>query len=149
MIPNRTTNPGAPTAGQIWYDSDDFVMRYYNGTTVETLSIGGGDPTKLPLTGGTMAGADGGALTGPALHAGAVPSDGGTLVGIPSAQPGIPPPDGGVLSSVAGSQPVIPPGDGGAAFVDPGGVCFTPLHTTAATGAPPPITLMPPPDPMQ
>ena len=100
--------------------------------------------------GGTMAGADGGAITGgPMLHSGAVPSDGGTLAGIPSAQPGIPPSDGGVLSGVPGAQPMIPPGDGGAAFVDPGGVCFTPLHTTAATGAPTPITLMPPPDPMQ
>jgi hypothetical protein len=57
VIPSRATNPAAPTAGQIWYDSDDFVMRYYDGTSVITLGTSGGDPTKLPLAGGTMAGA--------------------------------------------------------------------------------------------
>ncbi len=56
VIPNRATNPGAPTAGQIWYDSDDFVLRYYDGTVVQTLSSGSADPTKLPLAGGIMAG---------------------------------------------------------------------------------------------
>ncbi len=59
VIPNRATNPVAPTAGQIWYDSDDFVLRYYDGTSVLTLGTSGGDPTKLPLAGGTMAGAIG------------------------------------------------------------------------------------------
>ncbi len=57
VIPSRATSPVAPTAGQIWYDSDDFVLRYYDGTTVLTLGTSGGDPTKLPLAGGTMAGA--------------------------------------------------------------------------------------------
>ncbi len=57
VIPNRATNPASPTAGQIWYDSDDFVLRYYDGTSVLTLGTSGGDPTKLPLAGGTMSGA--------------------------------------------------------------------------------------------
>jgi hypothetical protein len=57
VIPNRATNPVAPTAGQIWYDSDDFVLRYYDGTSVLTLGTSGGDPTKLPLAGGSMSGA--------------------------------------------------------------------------------------------
>ena len=57
VIPNRATNPGAPTAGQIWYDSDDFVLRYFDGSVVQTLSSGSADPTKLPLAGGVMAGA--------------------------------------------------------------------------------------------
>jgi hypothetical protein len=57
VIPSRATNPVAPTAGQIWYDSDDFVMRYYDGTSVLTLGTGGADPTKLPLAGGAMTGA--------------------------------------------------------------------------------------------
>ncbi len=57
VIPGRTTNPLTPSAGQIWYDSDDNVLRYYDGTIVQTLSSGSSDPTKLPLAGGTMAGA--------------------------------------------------------------------------------------------
>ena len=57
VIPSRATNPVTPAAGQIWYDSDDFVLRYYDGTVIQTLSSGSADPTKLPLAGGTMAGA--------------------------------------------------------------------------------------------
>jgi fibronectin-binding autotransporter adhesin len=57
VIPSRATNPLTPAAGQIWYDSDDFVLRYYDGTVVQTLSSGSADPTKLPLAGGSMSGA--------------------------------------------------------------------------------------------
>jgi hypothetical protein len=57
VIPNRATDPGSPTAGQIWYDSVANALKYYNGSTVQTLSTGvSADPTKLPLTGGAMTG---------------------------------------------------------------------------------------------
>jgi hypothetical protein len=57
VIPNRATDPGSPTAGQIWYDSVANALKYYNGSTVQILSTGvSADPTKLPLTGGAMTG---------------------------------------------------------------------------------------------
>jgi hypothetical protein len=57
VIPNRATDPGSPTAGQIWYDSVANALKYYNGSTVQTLSTGvATDPSKLPLTGGAMTG---------------------------------------------------------------------------------------------
>ncbi len=41
-IPSVTTAPTSPTAGQIWFDSTASLIKYYDGTTVQTVGAGGG-----------------------------------------------------------------------------------------------------------
>lgn len=56
VIPVRVADPGGPSEGQLWFDSMTNQVKYYDGTAVQALGTSGGDPTKLPLAGGTMLG---------------------------------------------------------------------------------------------
>ena len=58
--------PGSPQAGSIWYDSDAGVIRFYDGTTTQTLGTGTGSGTVTAITVGDgllLNGAPGGTLT--------------------------------------------------------------------------------------
>lgn len=35
VIPNRATDPATPVAGQIWYDTANGVMKYYDGSSIQ------------------------------------------------------------------------------------------------------------------
>ncbi|MGZ3742557.1 MAG: hypothetical protein ACXWRA_01760, partial [Pseudobdellovibrionaceae bacterium] len=37
-LSNNTTDPGTPTAGQVWYNSTSNTLKYYNGTSVQSLT---------------------------------------------------------------------------------------------------------------
>jgi hypothetical protein len=57
-LPQVSGSPVSPTAGQIWYDAATNVVKYYNGTAVQSLGSGGGGVTSITagtgLSGGTI-----------------------------------------------------------------------------------------------
>ncbi|MCC6137310.1 MAG: hypothetical protein IT287_01660, partial [Bdellovibrionaceae bacterium] len=59
QLPTRATDPGAPAAGQIWYDTATNEIKYYNGSTVQAVGAAGSGITSI--TAG--AGLDGGTIT--------------------------------------------------------------------------------------
>jgi len=54
-------NPSAPLPGSIWYDSDNKVIKFYDGTTAITLGTGSGSGSVTSITAG--AGLTGGTIT--------------------------------------------------------------------------------------
>ena len=54
-LPTYAGNPGTPAAGSVWYDTSSHVVKYYDGTTTQTVGTGGG---------GAPTGAAGGDLGG-------------------------------------------------------------------------------------
>ncbi len=55
ILPSRPNDPPAPSPGQVWYDSSTHEIKFYNGTTVQSLGSNN-DASKLPLSGGTLTG---------------------------------------------------------------------------------------------
>lgn len=67
---SRTADPSTPVEGDLWYRSDTNVLKYYDGTTTNTISVGAGGGVTLDGAydfGGAGAGraitADSGAVT--------------------------------------------------------------------------------------
>ena len=54
--------PAAPQSGSIWYDLDSQSIKFYDGTTIQTLGTGSGSGTVTSITAG--AGLTGGTITG-------------------------------------------------------------------------------------
>ena len=54
-LPTYSGSPTTPTAGSLWYDSGSSTIKFYNGTTAQTVGTGGG---------GTPSGSAGGDLGG-------------------------------------------------------------------------------------
>lgn len=57
-LPSFASDPSGVTAGQMWYDSAGNVVKFYNGSTVQTLGVSGSGISSLTagtgLTGGTI-----------------------------------------------------------------------------------------------
>ena len=57
-LPALAANPSSPAAGDFWYDSSNNVLKFYNGSTVQTLGVSGGSVTSITagtgLSGGTI-----------------------------------------------------------------------------------------------
>jgi len=49
-LPTLASNPSSPTTGDVWYDSTNNVLKYYNGSAVQTLGSGGSGLTSVGLT---------------------------------------------------------------------------------------------------
>jgi hypothetical protein len=65
-LPNLSVAPSSPAAGQVWYDSGSNVIKYYNGTSVQTLGAAGAGISSLTVgTSMTAGGVTGGTLSGP------------------------------------------------------------------------------------
>lgn len=54
-IPSKTIDPSSPTAGQFWYNSASHSLKFYDGTSIQ--SIGTNTITGDAITGGTIGGA--------------------------------------------------------------------------------------------
>ena len=44
-LPSYAGNPGTPAAGSLWYDTSAHAMKYYDGTTAQTVGTGSGAPS--------------------------------------------------------------------------------------------------------
>ena len=44
-LPSYAGNPGTPAAGSFWYDTSAHAMKYYDGTTAQTVGTGSGAPS--------------------------------------------------------------------------------------------------------
>ena len=57
-LPSVSGSPATPTAGQMWYDASSNVVKFYNGSSVQTLGTASGGIISLTagngLTGGTI-----------------------------------------------------------------------------------------------
>ncbi len=53
-LPSFASDPGAPAAGQVWYDSTNKVVKYYDGTSIQT--VGSGAVSGNQITSGTIGG---------------------------------------------------------------------------------------------
>jgi hypothetical protein len=60
-LPAVAGSPAAPAAGSIWFDSTAHQVKYYDGTTTQTVGGGGGSGSVTSVTAGT--GLSGGAIT--------------------------------------------------------------------------------------
>ena len=56
VIHTLASDPGSPVAGQFWYNSTGHVLKFYDGTTVQTLGTGAGSG---PVTAVSIATANG------------------------------------------------------------------------------------------
>ncbi len=54
-LPSFAANPASPAAGQVWYDSVGKVVKYYDGTSVQTVGSGGA-VSGNSITSGTIGG---------------------------------------------------------------------------------------------
>lgn len=55
-LENLATDPVAPLTGQVWYNTADLAVKFYDGTAVMQLAIGDSLSDYLLLAGGTMTG---------------------------------------------------------------------------------------------
>lgn len=60
-LPSFSSNPSSPAAGDVWYDSTSKILKYYDGTAVQTVGSGSGSGTVTSITAGT--GLSGGTIT--------------------------------------------------------------------------------------
>lgn len=55
-LPGFSSNPGSPTAGQIWYDTTNNQIKYYNGSSVQALGAGSSGTVTSVATGTGLTG---------------------------------------------------------------------------------------------
>ncbi len=58
-IPSLATNPGSPSAGDIWFNSANHTLDYYDGSAIQTIGTGSDTVTSI----GTGPGLTGGPIT--------------------------------------------------------------------------------------
>ncbi len=63
VVQNAGSDPGSPAAGQIYYNSGDNTLRFYNGSSFQTLSTTTGDITGVTAGTGLTGGGSSGAVT--------------------------------------------------------------------------------------
>jgi len=63
VVQNAGSDPGSPAAGQIYYNSGDNTLRFYNGSSFQTLSTTTGDITGVTAGAGLTGGGSSGAVT--------------------------------------------------------------------------------------
>jgi hypothetical protein len=56
QVPVRAGDPAAPTAGQMWYDTGTNELRYYNGTSIESVGNAGAGVTSITANAGLSGG---------------------------------------------------------------------------------------------
>lgn len=67
VLPSVGASPSSPQAGQIWYDQNTNVIKYYNGTAVQTLGVSGSGIASLTMGANLTAnGTASSTITGPA-----------------------------------------------------------------------------------
>ncbi len=62
-LSNSSSNPGSPSAGQIYYNTNDNEIRFYNGSNWVNLSSATGDITGVTAGNGLTGGGSSGAVT--------------------------------------------------------------------------------------
>ena len=63
VVQNAGSDPGSPAAGQIYYNSGDNTLRFYNGTAFQTVNVTGADITSVQDGNGLTGGANSGDVT--------------------------------------------------------------------------------------
>ncbi len=63
VVQNAGSDPGSPAAGQIYYNSGDNTLRFYNGSSFQTLSTTTGDITGVTAGTGLTGGGSSGSVT--------------------------------------------------------------------------------------
>ena len=63
VVQNAGSDPGSPAAGQIYYNSGDNTLRFYNGSSFQTLSTTTGDITGVTAGDGLTGGGSSGGVT--------------------------------------------------------------------------------------
>ena len=63
VVQNAGSDPGSPVAGQIYYNSGDNTLRFYNGTAFQAVNVTGADITSVQDGNGLTGGADSGDVT--------------------------------------------------------------------------------------
>jgi len=68
ILPGVGATPSSPQAGQIWYDQNTNLIKYYNGTAVQTLGVSGAGMTSLTMSSNlTAKGSAGATVTGTSI----------------------------------------------------------------------------------
>jgi len=63
VVQNAGSDPGSPASGQIYYNSGDNTLRFYNGTAFKTVNVTGADITSVQDGNGLTGGANSGDVT--------------------------------------------------------------------------------------